>query len=58
MNYKALWSIPCKFCEEPTTFFSTKTCHPCWEVRRGLNQFLSKARGQKIALKIMSDLLL
>lgn len=39
-------TVPCQFCGRPTIMTNTKKCDGCWEVARGLSDFLRAESGR------------
>lgn len=48
-------TIPCKICGKPTPMLGTKRCNNCWEVERGLGEYLKSQGGQDVIRELMTD---
>ncbi len=48
-------TIPCKTCDESTTFLGTKLCNGCWEVETRLRSYLTNNNAIKFVKAALDE---
>lgn len=48
-------TVPCKWCDEPTSMLGTEECNKCWEVTSRLSNFLRSQKARDFVRQILSS---